>query len=68
MATSTISMPIAKKKVGRPKKTGVSVGLCLKCGHKVALCGKPFTADIPCVNCLYINSFVESQQPVSGRW
>jgi hypothetical protein len=44
------------------------IGLCLNCGVRITLCGKPFTADIPCCKCLYINVFQESRQPVSGHW
>jgi hypothetical protein len=44
------------------------IGLCLKCGHRVSFCGKPFTASIPCRHCLYINIYRESRQPVAGRW
>ena len=43
-----------------------SVGLCLSCSRRITLCGKPFTADIECSKCHYINEFRESQQPVSG--
>lgn len=43
------------------------IGFCLRCGHRITLCGLPFTADIKCTKCLYINVFRDSQQPVSGR-
>ncbi len=43
------------------------IGTCLRCGHRQTLCGLPFTADIKCGKCLYINEFRDSQQPVSGR-
>jgi hypothetical protein len=68
MSKSTDSASITAKKTGRPKKDVSAIGLCLKCGHRVTLCGKPFTAEIPCCNCLFINIFNNSQQPVSGRW
>lgn len=44
------------------------IGLCPNCGRRLTLCGKPFSAVIPCGKCLYINEFRESQQPVSGHW
>lgn len=44
------------------------IGVCINCGKKITLCGKPFTAQIPCHKCLYINLFQESQQPVAGHW
>jgi len=43
------------------------IGLCLRCGRRLTLCGAPFTAEIPCNKCLYINIYKESIQPVSGR-
>lgn len=39
-------------------------GLCLGCGHKLTLCGVPFTADVKCINCNKINHFVQSKQPI----
>jgi hypothetical protein len=33
------------------------LGMCLKCGHKLTCCGAPFSGDIPCANCLYINTY-----------
>lgn len=44
------------------------IGLCINCGHRVTFCGKPFTAQIPCGKCLFINKFENSQQPVGGHW
>jgi hypothetical protein len=44
-----------------------AVGLCANCGHKISVCGRPFTADIECSKCHVINEFVRSQQPVSVR-
>ena len=41
------------------------VGVCLSCGHRLTLCGAPFTADVVCCKCNKMNSFVESKQPVS---
>lgn len=41
------------------------VGLCLGCGHRLTLCGAPFTADVVCCKCNKLNKFVESKQPVS---
>jgi DNA-directed RNA polymerase subunit RPC12/RpoP len=43
------------------------VGICLGCGRKLTFCGSPFTADIECPKCNYINVFVESQQPMGVR-
>ena len=45
-----------------------SIGMCINCGRRITLCGKPFSAEIPCHKCLYINVFKDSQQPVGGRW
>lgn len=56
-------------KIGyKTKRKSKNIGMCIKCGHKLTFCGRPFTAEIPCVNCLYINTFKESQQPVGGHW
>jgi hypothetical protein len=44
-----------------------AIGLCINCGHRVTLCGRPFTAEIECRNCKKINVFIESQQPVAIR-
>jgi hypothetical protein len=41
------------------------IGVCLNCGHKLTLCGSPFTADVVCGNCNKLNKFVDSKQPVS---
>jgi hypothetical protein len=51
------------KSTGRKK----SIGLCLNCGHRVTLCGMPFSAEITCNKCLFINVFQDSQQPVACR-
>ena len=59
-----------EKRTFSPEKEGVllrATGLCLRCRHKITLCGKPFTATIRCNKCLYINEFVDSQQPVTGH-
>ncbi len=45
-----------------------AIGRCLKCRARLTYCGRPFTAEIPCRMCLYINIYRQSQQPVSGRW
>lgn len=39
-------------------------GMCMNCGNKVTFCGRPFTADVRCCKCKYINSFKASYQPV----
>jgi len=44
-----------------------SIGLCISCGHRVTLCGRPFSAEIACGNCKKINVFIDSQQPVAIR-
>ena len=52
------------------KKTAnadIRIGMCLGCGHRLTLCGARFTADIKCHNCMYINVFIESQQPTGIR-
>lgn len=46
------------------RKPDHAIGLCVNCGHRVTLCGKPFTADVECANCRVINHFRNSQQPV----
>jgi hypothetical protein len=51
----------------RPARRSM-MGFCLKCGHKVTYFGKPFTAEIPCSKGLFINIFIDSQQPIGGRW
>jgi hypothetical protein len=50
-----------------PRKPNNPVGMCLGCGHRLTLCGRPFTAEIECPKCFYINSYRDSQQPVAGR-
>ena len=44
------------------------IGVCLNCGKRITFCGKPFTADIVCYKCLYINVFLDSRQATSGHW
>jgi hypothetical protein len=58
---------VMKKKPRRFRKVD-AIGLCLKCGHRLTFCGQPFTAEIPCSKCLYINVYKESRQPVGGRY
>jgi hypothetical protein len=43
------------------------VGKCLRCGSRLTLCGRPFSAEIPCVKCFCINIYVASRQPVAVR-
>jgi hypothetical protein len=66
MSTSLASMAGSRPKY--PAKRDESIGICLNCGRNLTLCGKPFTAEIPCPKCLYINEFKESQQPIAGHW
>lgn len=40
------------------------IGLCISCGHRLTLCGKPFTAEILCRNCNKTNVYLESRKPV----
>lgn len=55
--------------IGRKRKRKHDlVGMCLKCGHRITFCGEPFSAEIPCSNCLFINVFQNSRQPVRGKW
>ena len=68
MSMSTICETKAVKKLGRPRIDPSNIGLCAKCGHKMTFCGKPFTAEIPCSKCMFINIFIESKQPVGGHW
>jgi ribosomal protein L37AE/L43A len=49
------------------KMTAHSIGRCLRCGHRLTLCGIPFTAEIQCDKCLSVNTYSESRQPVSAR-
>jgi hypothetical protein len=56
------------KSVHKSNAKRKAIGMCIKCGHKITFCGKPFSAEIPCSKCLFINVFQESQQPVTGRW
>lgn len=66
MATKNVPQSSYGRKV--VTHSGQCIGMCINCGKKITLCGKPFTAQIPCHKCLYINVFTESQQPVSGHW
>jgi hypothetical protein len=66
MSNKTDSISITERH--RDDQEHESIGMCLNCGRRITLCGKPFTADIQCSKCLYINAFVDSQQPISGRW
>jgi len=50
-----------------PELTDTRVGMCLGCGRRLTLCGARFTADIKCPNCMYINVFLDSQQPIGIR-
>jgi hypothetical protein len=67
MDVSRGEISTAKKRRHRAIVSQDAIGLCLKCGHRLTLCGKPFTADITCSKCSYINSFKDSQKPISGR-
>lgn len=44
-----------------------STGLCINCGNRLTLCGRPFTADVKCIKCNHINHFEMSQQPTSSH-
>jgi hypothetical protein len=57
--------PNAMHKQSAATKRVKSTGLCKHCGNKITFCGRPFTADIMCCKCKYINQFRMSQQPVS---
>jgi hypothetical protein len=65
MSVSIIKTPESVHKRGISKKRLESTGLCMNCRHKITLCGRPFSADIECNKCSYINHFDMSQQPVS---
>lgn len=54
-----------KRRSSRPSAD--MVGLCLGCGHKLSVCGLPFTADLECDNCHAVNSYRHSRQPVDFR-
>lgn len=43
------------------------LGFCLSCGHKLTLCGLPFSAEIECRKCFTVNVYSSSQQPVGVR-
>jgi len=55
-----------KRRMTKAEKAKAT-GMCLRCGHKITFAGAPFTAEIKCHKCNYINTFEDSQQPVSGR-
>jgi hypothetical protein len=57
--------PVGAKARERHRKLIAATGLCMNCGRKITLCGRPFTADIICRKCKCINHFVMSQQPIS---
>jgi len=40
------------------------VGLCLRCGRSLTLCGETFTLEVRCDKCFAINVYEDSQQPV----
>jgi len=69
MNTDTSSNYVVNtEKLGRRKaKSDKSIGMCLSCGHKITLCGRPFSAEITCRKCHVINVFKESQQPIEMR-
>jgi hypothetical protein len=66
MSKNPASMATQWKKTAAGEDKDVSI--CLNCGRKLTLCGRPFTASIPCSKCLYINEFDDSQRPISGHW
>lgn len=39
------------------------IGMCLSCNRRLTYCGKPFTAQIVCRNCLSINVYEQSLKP-----
>ena len=49
------------------QKRAAATGLCINCGNRITLCGRPFTAEVRCCKCHHINIFDMSQQPVSCR-
>jgi len=62
-ASSEIDGIGTKKRINR-SILDQDVGLCSFCGHKITLCGIPFTADIECNKCHTINHFMNSKLPV----
>ncbi len=56
--------PNSSHRMNAAQKRVKFTGLCLNCGNKVTFCGRPFTADVRCAKCSYINHFDESQQPI----
>lgn len=58
-----ISSKYEKKSVKR-LSVAESVGYCLNCKAQLSFCGKPFTAEIPCIKCGAVNIYEESQQAV----
>jgi hypothetical protein len=67
MDTSIDSFQHAGKRRHKAVVPRSSIGLCLRCRHRMTLCGAPFTSNIECNKCHYINVLQDSQQPVSGR-
>jgi len=67
MRVSSIETSQAGKRRHRATFATEMTGMCLKCGNRITLCGRPFTAEIECNKCHYINSFNNSQQPAGGR-
>jgi hypothetical protein len=63
MDTSSATFPQAVKIRHKAINNSKSIGMCLGCGRRLTLCGKPFTADIECHKCGVINSYIDSQQP-----
>lgn len=61
-SNSAVNSGISGRKGSKSDK---SIGLCLNCGRRITLCGRPFTADVKCNKCKYINHFEMSQQPVT---
>ena len=64
---STIESPKETKRRHRSIIHQNNLGMCLNCGTRLTLCGRPFTAEIQCSKCCYINIFQCSKQPVSAR-
>jgi phage FluMu protein Com len=67
MAMSRESFAQTDKRRHRATVDPKSIGLCRRCGCRLTLCGKSFSADIKCDKCFAINIFKESQQPVAIR-
>ena len=64
---STIENPQATKRSNRSILIESDIGMCLNCGKRLTLCGRPFSAEIQCSKCLYINVFRNSQKPIEMR-